>query len=353
MTVLGRGVDELDVGGLGVRSADRRHDGLSKGNSALLSASNAALNHEPVLVDNTVVGEATHGGDGLLSEVSVGRGRGLVVLSAETEDSLVDLSSVVVAHLTGTGNSVAYTGRMPGTDTGDLAETSVGLSGKSGDAPTSDNTVESTTTSGGADVDNFTLSEDGANRDGLLKESLGEVYLISDSLTVDLDFHQVGNLLSESQLADLGVSQNTNNLALVLDISEVLLVISGLGSDPVGILGESFALGLVPVLVESSLDFVTQVGSPDGLEASQAGRGGTIADDTNDNHRRSLEDGDSLNSLLLVQLGARSVDLSDDVGHAGLVGNEGGHVAGLGRIILGEGPYATSVVPGALLGEEL
>ena len=55
MSVLGGGVDELDVQGLEVRAAGRGDHALAQGDSSLLNATNAALDHEPVLVDFSVV----------------------------------------------------------------------------------------------------------------------------------------------------------------------------------------------------------------------------------------------------------------------------------------------------------
>ena len=45
-------------------------------------------------------------------------------------DLFVDLSTMVVSLLTSTGNSELDTARMPGSDTGDLAKTFVGLAGQ-------------------------------------------------------------------------------------------------------------------------------------------------------------------------------------------------------------------------------
>ena len=53
-------------------------------------------------------------------------------------------------------------------------------------------------------------------------------------------------------------------------------------------------------------------------------------------YRRSLDNGDSLDNLLLVQLGTRTVEVADDGGHAGLVAHRGGKVDGLLGVILGE-----------------
>jgi hypothetical protein len=51
---------------------------LAEGEDPLLHADAAALDHDVVLVDDTVVGEAAHRGDGLLGEIELG-GRVLVL----------------------------------------------------------------------------------------------------------------------------------------------------------------------------------------------------------------------------------------------------------------------------------
>eukprot|EP00960_Hanusia_phi_P060748 764612-Hanusia_phi.AAC.3 len=84
--------------------------------------------------------------------------------------------------------------------------------------------------------------------------------------------------------------------------------------------------------------------SPHGGQRAEATGGLDVADDANDHDRRSLEDGDGLDGLLLVLLGARLVHVTDDVGHAGLVAHEGGEVAGLGSIIARKLPHSSPVV---------
>ena len=51
---------------------------------------------------------------------------------------------------------------------------------------------------------------------------------------------------------------------------------------------------------------------------------------------RSLDNGHGLNDFLLVQLGTRSVQVTDDRGHAGLVAHRGSEVDGLLGVIFGE-----------------
>lgn len=53
-------------------------------------------------------------------------------------------------------------------------------------------------------------------------------------------------------------------------------------------------------------------------------------------YRRSLNNGDGLNDLLLVQLRTGAVQITDDRGHTGLVAHGGRQVDGLLRVILRE-----------------
>ena len=65
--------------------------------------------------------------DGLLGDIEVGRCVTLVVTLTDAVDLVVDRGTVVVTHLTSTGNSPLDVGRMPGTDTSDLSQTLMSL----------------------------------------------------------------------------------------------------------------------------------------------------------------------------------------------------------------------------------
>jgi hypothetical protein len=60
----------------------------------------------------------------------------------------------------------------------------------------------------------------------------------------------------------------------------------------------------------------------------------------------SFNDGHSLEGFLLVELGTRTVHVSQDVSHTSLEPGEGGQVTGLGLVVTGEGSDLTVVVSG-------
>lgn len=159
--------------------------------------------------------------DLLLGDIEVGRCVALVVTLADAVDLVVDGGTVVVTHLTSTGNSPLDVGRMPGTDTGNLAETLVRLARKLLGAPSGGDTVVSVTLGNGNDVDHLVSLEDGGDLNGLLEKTVTELDLVGDAATVDLDLHKVGLLLLERGLGDLSVGEDTDDLAVLLDALEL------------------------------------------------------------------------------------------------------------------------------------
>jgi len=383
---LGGGVDELELDLLGGVAVGLGADGLAEGDDTLLGSDDGSLEHDEVLEDGTVVGESSHGGDGLLGQIELSHGveasildlllervvvllgslgllgsitssskssLGLVVADSASDavDLLVELSTVVVTQLTSAGNSPGNTGRMPSSDTSNLAETLVRLAGKLGDSETGNDSLESVTLGDSHGVNHLVLVEDGINSDLLLEELTGVVDLLGDGTSVDLDFHDVGLLLSNRELVDLGVGDHTHNLAVALDAVQLAIHLAGtaLGSQ---ILGEGLLLRDVPVLVETAAEVVGQMAGPDGGEGAETTGGADVSDDTNDNHGGGFEDGNSLDDLLLVDLGAGLVDLTHDVGHTSLVRHEGGEMARLSLVIRREGLYLSLMVCGTLAGDK-
>jgi hypothetical protein len=165
------------------------------------------------------------------------------------------------------------------------------------------NTLSSVTRSDTDNIDDLVLLKHALDVDGLLKVRLGELDLVGDASSVDLDLHQVGLLLDQTSLPDLGVGEDTDDGAVLPDPLELsgdrgTVVLRVL----LGVLGEGLLLRPVPVLVEPPLQLVRQVLGPDGGQRPQTSGGLDVSDNTNDDHGRGLDDGGSLDNLSLVHL---------------------------------------------------
>ena len=240
---------------------------------------------------------------------------------------------------------------MPRSDTGNLSLASMGLSGKDGNTPSLDDSSVSVTLGDSDDINHLVLSEDGRDRDLLLKELGAEVDLVGDVASVDLNLNDVGLLLTNLHLGHLSVHNGSDDLAVLLssgDLGGHLVVVAV----TLGVLGEGLLLGIVPRLVESTSALITQVLGPDRGQSAKTVGGLGVTDETNANHGRSLQNGHSLGHLLLVQLGAWLLDITEDVSHTGLVAHEGGQVAGLSLLVLGERLDLALEVLRSLSGEE-
>jgi len=358
VTELGGSIDELEGDLFQSRALGVGEEGLAQGDDTLLGTSDSTLDDKEVFQNLTVVGETTHGSDALLGKITFSGGvvvDYLVSLTgslANTVNFLVDFGTVEETLLTGTSDGKRDTGRMPSSNTSDFAQTLVGLAGKLGDTPTGDDTLVTMTTGNSDGIDHFVIAEQSVDSDGLFEKAESEVNLLSDGTTIDLDFGDVSLLLTKGDLGDLRVSQNTDNLALVLDALELfkdgLLVISVL----LDVLGEGFLLAMVPVLVETALALITEMLSPDGGQGAETTRSFNVTNNTDNNNWGSFNDGDSFNNFLLVELGTSTIDFTDDVGHTSLVTNEGSKVRGELSVILGETSDFSSNARAALAGQE-
>jgi len=355
VTHLGGSIDELKVDLFKSSSTNLGNQTLSQDEGSLLGTNTATLDEDEIFSDDTVVRETTQRSDGLFSQISSSRGvvSTTFVLDTNTDsvDLLVHFSSVVVTQLTSSGNGESNSGRMPSSDTSDLSETSMGLSGESLGSESGGDTFVTLTLSNTEDIDHFVLVNDLGYSDFLFKVLLSEVNLLGDGTTVNLDFEDVSLLLSKVELIHLSVDDDSDDLAVFLD--SVKLAVNVLGITPLlAVLVESLLLGVHPVLVESSLQLSRQVLSPDGSKSSETSGSFDVTNNTANNDGRSFEDGTSFDDFLLVELGADLVDISEDVGHTSLEDGESGKVDGLRSIILGVASYSTSMMSSSLSGKE-
>jgi len=305
VTDLTGGIDEFEVDLFKGGSADLRNQTLSEEKDSLLGADTATLDQDEIFFDNTVVWETTERSDGLLSQISSGGGVSVTAFVSDTDtnsvDFLVHFSSVVITELTGSGDGESYSGRMPSSDTSDLSETSMGLSGQSLGSESGGDTFVSLTLGNTEDVNHLILVDNLGDSDFLLEVLSGEVDLLSDVATVDLDFEDVSSLLSKVELIQLGVDDNSDNLAVFLDSVELagdVLLVAPLLS----VLGESLLLGVHPVFIESSLELSGQVLGPDGGQGSETSWSLDVTNNTDDNNWWGFEDCASFDDFLLVEL---------------------------------------------------
>merc|ERR1719199_2152022 len=229
---------------------------------------------------------------------------------------------------------------MPRANARNLAETTVGLACETCATPARDDTFPPATLRNADGVDHLVVREDRPDGDGLLEHLRAEVHLLRDRAAVDLDLHDVRLLLPDLRLRDLGVADRTDHLAVLLgtldlglDLLRHLLL---LAVEVLRVLGEGLLLRAVPVLVEAAANLIAQVRGPHRGESTEAVDGLRVSNEPDAHHRRALDDGHSLRGLLLVELRARLVHVADDVGHASLVPHEGGEVARLRSVVLGE-----------------
>jgi len=211
------GVDELELDLLQIATGGVDHERLAESDDTLLGSGDRSLEDEEIVLDDTVMGEATHGRDGLLGDIGLSRSASIVTFSTDAVNLLVELGTVMVTVLTSTGNGEHNLRRMPCTDTTNLAETLVSLARQLLGSPTVGDTLETVTLSDGDDIDVLVLLEDGGDTNGLLEETLGELDLVGNGATVDLDLHEVGLLLLQAGLPDLGVGEDTDNSAVLAD----------------------------------------------------------------------------------------------------------------------------------------
>jgi len=257
VTHLGRSVHKLQLDVLQGGPLGVDQERLAQGQNPLLRPNAASLDHDKVLLDHAVVGEAAHGVDALVGGVVLGRGIVLnqlavllVVSELDVVDLLVDLCAVVVTLLTSTGHRVLDAGGMPGADTGDLAETLVRLPGQLLGVPPGRDTLESLSLGDANQVDHLVLGEDVHDGDSLLEHSVGVVDLVGHGSAVQLDLHDVGLLLTLAQQLLLSVGNQPHHLAVLLDLGQVLLdlFLADLILPLEASLGEGLLLGLGPIV---------------------------------------------------------------------------------------------------------
>ena len=149
--------------------------------------------------------------------------------------------------------------------------------------PSGHDTLESVTFSDTNNVKNIVLTEDVIDSDFLLEESLDERNFVSNGLSsVNLDFEDVVLLLSQVlKEVVLSMDDSSNWGSVFSDSVEFNFQFLGLFGNSWLVAGESFLLGVNPVLVESSEGSLVEVVSPDSGKSSQSSWGFNVSNQTN------------------------------------------------------------------------
>lgn len=326
---------------------------LAEDQGTLLGSSTASLNHDKVLLDASVMGEASHGGDSLGGQIKLSGGAIGVSSLGNAVHLLVHLSTMMETVLPSTGNGEHYTSRMPCSNTGNLAETLVRLARELASSPTGSDTLEALTTGNTDDVDVLVLLKELGDVDLLLKVAIGPVDLVRDTSSVKLDFQQVSLLLAGAGAAGQAVNKRAHNSAVLLNALKLRLdALAILGAVLFGVLGESLALAAIPVLIEATADIITQVLSPHSSQRAKPTRGLDVSNQPNNDHGRSLNNGDGLDDFFLVHLASGTLQIADNVGHSGLEADEGSKMDWLLFIVPRESLNTAELAAGALAGQE-
>lgn len=252
---------------------------------------------------------------------------------------------MVVTQLTCSSHRESYVSWMPSSDAPDSSPTSMGLLLKMFHTVPLHDTGYSLTLGDSNDINLFVLVEHLVDRDLLLQQVLGVVHLLLNRTSIDLDLEDVVLLLPEVQLVELSVRNDTYDGTILLYTSELDLQVLGVLRVLLLVLREGLLLGIQPVLVEPPERVLAQFVGPHGGQRSQSSGCLDVAHDTHNHEGRSLDDGDSFDSFLLVQLGTWSIHLTKNVGHTSLESGERGQVHSLLGVIGGVRLYSTSVLP--------
>merc|ERR1719354_318795 len=290
MTLLGGGVDKLEVDLLCETLAGQSNQWLSESQNLPSGSKTSSLDHQEILLHLAVAGEAAHGVDGLIGQIIICSTvvlDQLAVFNLEalsgSVDLLVNLGTVMVTLLTSSGNGELDSAGMPCSNTGNLTQTLMGLAGQLLGVPSAGYTN---------DVQTLVLGKDLSDWDFLLKMLSSPVNLIGNGTTIQLDFHNMSLPLPLVQNFHLGMDNNSDGISMLLQQVQILLdlLLAKLISPLSAHLGERPLGGFVPTLDVSPLDLFADVLSKNSLKGLRTSRSLDITNNSNYNNWCSFYD---------------------------------------------------------------
>jgi len=112
---------------------------------------------------------------------------------------------------------------MPSSNTSDLSETLVSLSGKLLCVPSRSDSMVTSTLGDTDNIDHLSLGEYGVDSNIFLEVGSDPVDLLADGTSVDLDFDEMCLLLAEGKTLHLGVADSSDGSRVFLEHGQVTL----------------------------------------------------------------------------------------------------------------------------------
>merc|ERR1719245_1199373 len=113
-------INEFNINVLEMFPARSNHQSFSDDERTLLNTNRTTLEHNPVIVDLTIMRETTHRCDTLFGQISLCHTGCVVTTFTNPVNFLVHLCAVEVSILTSTMYGATDTGRMPRSNTGNF-----------------------------------------------------------------------------------------------------------------------------------------------------------------------------------------------------------------------------------------
>lgn len=189
----------------------------------------------------------------------------------------------MISILAGTTNGPLNVRWMPCSNARYLAKTFVGLSREFLCSPSTCNTLETMTFGDSNTINHLIFLKYWTDIDRFFKKTFAKIHFVRHTATIDLNLHQMSFLLLQRCLAYLCMSKDTDDSAVLLNTFE--FAVDGLTwifRMLLGIFSESLLFWFIPILVEASLDFITQMLSPNSCKRTKATRSLDVSHQTND-----------------------------------------------------------------------
>ena len=254
--------------------------------------------------------ESTHWSDTLLGKIEFSHSVVIFSSLSNSIDSLVLFGSMMITVITNSSHCPLDISWMPSTNTTYSSKTSMSLSRQLLNTKSLYNTGYTMSFSYTKNITELEVFKDLVNAYFLFEKVITEVHFRSNISSIDLDFKNISFLLDFVQLRRLCVTDKSDNSTILFKSVKNSLSHFSISLKGFSVFGETFLFTLIPVLVKSSLELVSEVFSPKSGKSSKSFYGLNVSNKSNNSDWRSLDNGYCFNYFLLVYSGFSSVNLS-------------------------------------------